>query len=530
MRSIETDVLVIGGGATGAGVQFDLAQRGLRVVMAEMNDIATGTSGRYHGLLHSGGRYAVRDQESAKECADENVILRRIAPHAIEDTGGLFVAFRNDPPDYVDPFKRGCTATGIPWEEISIREALKLAPAMDPTAVRAIRVPDAALDSFDLVHSIVSAAEQHGAKTLTYHKVISFEQSNGRVTGALLENRKTGEQLRVHTRYIINASGPWASEIGKLFGSTIKMRHSKGIMIAMNVRWVHTIINRLKPPADGDILVPVGTVCVIGTTSITVPRPDDYIITPQEVSQMMDDGEVMIPGFRNARALRVWAGVRPLYEDPNGANMDSEGREVKRTFDVLNHATRDGIAGIASIVGGKLTTYRLMAEKIADFVCKDLGHERTSQTATTQLPAAHLHAGRRLHTLPSRQKDLEQAPTHNGLICECEIVTRQQLVSAIDGADATIKLDDLRRDLRLGMGPCQAGFCGYRAAGVLQEVGSVTPTAAVNALQDFVQERFRGNRPLLWGHQLRQALLDETIYRRNLGLALTTPEGATDHG
>ena len=88
---METDVLIIGGGATGGGIAWDLAQRGLRVVLAEMGDLATGTSGRYHGLLHSGGRYAVRDAESARECIDENLIVRRIAPEAIEDTSGFFV-------------------------------------------------------------------------------------------------------------------------------------------------------------------------------------------------------------------------------------------------------------------------------------------------------------------------------------------------------------------------------------------------------------------------------------------------------
>jgi glycerol-3-phosphate dehydrogenase len=515
--SLTCDVLIIGGGATGAGVYFDLAQRGLRVVLAEMNDIGTGTSGRYHGLLHSGGRYVVRDPESAKECADENLVLRKIAPHTVEDTGGLFVAFQNDPPAYVEPFMKGCAAAGIPAEEISRAETLRLAPALDPTLVRAIRVPDAALDSFDLVHSVCDAAEQYGGKTLTYHKVVSIECSNGQATGALLEDRKTGERLRVHATYIVNASGPWANLIGDMIGVPIKMRHSKGIMIAMNMRWTHTIINRLKPPSDGDILVPVGTVCVIGTTSIPVPSPDHYEITPEEVTQMMDDGEVMIPGFRKARALRVWAGVRPLYESPKGDNLDSEGRDVKRTFAVLDHED-DGVAGIASIVGGKLTTYRLMAEKIADFVCGKMGIVRPCATEQTVLPAPR-HGARRFHALPKRLDEIEHAPQHRGLICECEIVTRPQLVEAIHKAGPSVQLDDLRRDLRLGMGPCQAGFCAYRAAGVLQETCQLPTDTATTALGDFVQERFRGNRPLLWGHQLRQALLDEMIYRRSLGLS-----------
>ena len=521
-RSIDCDVLVIGGGATGAGVMLDLALRGVRVVLAEMNDLTTGTSGRYHGLLHSGGRYAVRDAESARECIDENRILRRVAPSAIEDTGGLFVAAPVDPPEYVEPFIKGCAAAGIPTEEISVAEARKAEPALSPAIVRAFRVPDGSCDSFDLIHALASAAEAHGAQTLTYHKLTTIEVSQGAVTGALLEDRHTGETTRVHATCIVNAAGPWAGEVGALAGLNIKMRHSKGVMIAMNVRWVNAVINRLHLPGDGDILVPVGTVCVIGTTSVTVPRPDDLTITPQEVTQMLDEGELMIHEFRRARALRAWAGVRPLYEPPSKDNASAEGRAVKRTFSVLDHAG-EGVQGMYSIVGGKLTTYRLMAERVSDAVCKQLGVDKPCVTATTILPEPHERSGahqhRSYHTLPNRQSTLEHAPTHSGLICECELVTRPQLEARIAESGPTVKLDDLRRDLRLGMGPCQAGFCAYRAAGILQQTCNLPADTAIHALHDFVDERFRGNRPLLWGHQLRQALLDESIYRRSLGLA-----------
>ena len=101
------DVLVVGGGATGAGVLRDLARRGLRTLLVERGDFGTGTTGRYHGLLHSGGRYVAKDALAARECIAENRILRRIAPASIEDTGGFFVATPDDPDDYVDAFAGG---------------------------------------------------------------------------------------------------------------------------------------------------------------------------------------------------------------------------------------------------------------------------------------------------------------------------------------------------------------------------------------------------------------------------------------
>ena len=125
MAALEAEVLVIGGGSTGAGVARDAAMRGLKTVLVERKDLADGTTGRYHGLLHSGGRYAVKDPEAARECIVENRILRRIAADCIEDTGGLFVSTPWDDPAFGDVFREGCRATGVPLEEIPVAEALR---------------------------------------------------------------------------------------------------------------------------------------------------------------------------------------------------------------------------------------------------------------------------------------------------------------------------------------------------------------------------------------------------------------------
>src|ERR1700761_4271577 len=125
MVTLSTDVLVIGGGATGAGVAWDAALRGLDVILADRHDLAQGTSGRFHGLLHSGGRYAVKDPRAAEECIGENRIIRRVAADSVEDTGGLFVTTPFDDPAYADTFVAGCRATGVDCDEISTSEALR---------------------------------------------------------------------------------------------------------------------------------------------------------------------------------------------------------------------------------------------------------------------------------------------------------------------------------------------------------------------------------------------------------------------
>src|SRR3954470_12122401 len=136
MRTLTTDVLVIGGGATGAGVLRDLALRGIRAVLVEKGDLTHGTTGRYHGLLHSGGRYVVKDPRSAVECIHENQILRRTHTHCIEETSGFFVVTPEDEGDFPNKFKAACDACRVPCTEISVKEALRHEPLLNPRISR----------------------------------------------------------------------------------------------------------------------------------------------------------------------------------------------------------------------------------------------------------------------------------------------------------------------------------------------------------------------------------------------------------
>ena len=129
------------------------------------------------------------------------------------------------------------------------------------------------------------------------------------MTGARVRNELTGEEQDIAARFTLNASGAWAAQIVKMAGiEGVGVIPGKGIMIAMNHRLVNTVVNRCTMPADGDILVPIRTVSVIGTTDIRAADPDEIPVTQEEVDAMLDDGERLVPGFREARALRVWAG------------------------------------------------------------------------------------------------------------------------------------------------------------------------------------------------------------------------------
>ena len=161
----EFDVIVIGGGATGAGTARDCAMRGLRVLLLERFDYTNGATGRNHGLLHSGARYAVNDGESAAECIRENRILRRIASHCVEENGGLFISLPEDDLSYQDKFVESCRKAGIEAEAIDPKEAIRLEPSVNPSLTGAVKVPDGSIDPFRLTIANILDARAHGAVT-----------------------------------------------------------------------------------------------------------------------------------------------------------------------------------------------------------------------------------------------------------------------------------------------------------------------------------------------------------------------------
>jgi glycerol-3-phosphate dehydrogenase len=508
MASLSTDILVIGGGATGAGVAWDAALRGLEVILVDRADLAEGTSGRFHGLLHSGGRYVVKDPRAAEECIAENRILRAVAADCIEDTGGFFVSTPWDDPEFGDRFADGCRATGVDCEEIDPAHALREEPRLNPDVARVFRVPDGNIEVWKTVWALARGAEQRGARVLTYHAVVAIHRDGDEVTGARVRDARTGTELDIEARVTVNASGAWAGQIADLAGiEGVRVLPGRGIMIAMNHRLVNTVVNRCTMPSDGDIIVPIRTVSVIGTTDEHTEDPDDHTVLQSEVDAMLDDGEKLVPGFRRARALRVWTGVRPLFEDAKAADTDT--RDVTRAHALLDHRERDGVGRFVTITGGKLTTFRLMAEETVDAVCRQLGESRPCTTRTTPLPGSE--EGKH-YLLSERLERKEQHLRDEQLICECEMIPRRRLEETLH-RHPTLNLDDIRRELRLGMGPCQGGFCIYRATGILHGLDGLTAEQANGALLGFLQERWKGVWPILYGDQLRQARLDDWIFQ-----------------
>jgi glycerol-3-phosphate dehydrogenase len=209
---------------------------------------------------------------------------------------------------------------------------------------------------------------------------------------------------------------------------------------------------------------------------------------------------MMLDGVTTARAMRAYAGVRPLYD----LGAEAEGREMSRNFAVIDHQERDGIKGFTSIVGGKVTTYRLMAERVVDVAARHLGVSTPCTTAEVPLndrdePLDQLRHRPSMLGVPKPHGD--EAPLQP-LVCECELV-RSQDVAPWFKDPAVRDLEDVRRRTRSGMGPCQAAICSYRLASRLVTDRGVDGPSATRAMADFLETRWRGVRHVFWGSQLR---------------------------
>ena len=236
----EYDVIIIGGGITGAATARDCALRGLKTLLIERGDLCDGASGRNHGLLHSGARYAVTDPEGARECISENRILRRIASSCIDPTGGLFITLPEDSLEYQEKFIKACLDCGIDAEAITPEEALRLEPAVNPTLIGAVKVPDASVDPFRLVDANILDAIRHGADVIKFREVTGLVQENGDVKGVRLGS------ATIRSRQVVIAAGIWSARLAEMGGAHIDMMPSKGSLLIFGHRLTRMFINRCR--------------------------------------------------------------------------------------------------------------------------------------------------------------------------------------------------------------------------------------------------------------------------------------------
>ena len=391
------DVLVIGGGITGAGVALDAAGRGLRTALVERGDFAAGTSSRSSKLVHGGLRYLQQKEfRLVYEALAERQRLLRLAPHLVKPLPFLIPVFASGKAGQARAraYARGVgtalwmyDATGGArigklHKRLSKRQALELMPDLDGRRLAAgFLYYDARVDDARLTLTVAKTAASLGAVTVNRVEATGLLREGGRVGGAVLTDRIGGGRIEARAAVVVNAAGVWADELRALDEGTNprSIRPAKGVHITLPAgRPSLDIAAVLSAPGDrrSVFVIPWGDRIYVGTTDTDYDGPlDDPQCTAADIDYLLGalNAWVTKPIGRH-EVLGAWAGLRPLVGGPGPtAEEASPGGsglfpgKISKTADLSRrHAIRVASSGLVTIVGGKLTTYRAMAEDTVD--------------------------------------------------------------------------------------------------------------------------------------------------------------------
>jgi glycerol-3-phosphate dehydrogenase len=391
LASDEFDVLVIGGGVTGAGAVLDAASRGLKVALVEARDLASGTSSRSSKLIHGGLRYLEQyDFKLVREALHEReLMVSSLSPHLVKPVGFLYPLHEKLKDrtyvgaglalyDVLRGFQRA-----LPWHKhMSAKKIAEIAPSLRQDIVTgAVKYYDAQVDDARHTMTIIRTALRHGATIATRVEVDQLIKDGKKVIGATVTDTVTGSKIKVSSKTVVMCAGIWSDEMHERFGlkAGYGVTMSKGVHIVVPGSAIKSntgII--LKTAVSVLFLIPWGDKWIVGTTDTPYDgdRAHPYA-TIEDVQYILDQAnKVLEPQLKREEIIGVYAGLRPLVANTKGSATTKLSRE---------HTTDRSAPGFVSIAGGKYTTYRVMGKDAIDMAVTDL-RRIVNSSCTEKLP------------------------------------------------------------------------------------------------------------------------------------------------
>lgn len=534
------DVIVIGGGINGTGIARDCALRGFKTALFEKNDLSSGATGACSGMIHGGLRYLMYEVSTTKKSCLDSGYIQKIAPFLIfripfilpvskdkwsriylELADAYFNAY-----DWFVHLKRGKPHTFLKGDYLK-----KIEPLLKGEFEGAVTMDEWGVDPFRLCALNALSASENGADIFTHCEVKEILRENGRVTGVKVYDRIKREWRKVRGRIVVNAGGPWLNEVAKLGGCDVKIRPGKGVHIIFERRISNYGVIFRAIDGRQVFVMPHDNTYILGTTDDDYYGDlDDLHATHDEIEYLLQAAERVMPGIRNHRMLRAMVGIRcTLYKW--GVNEDLLSR-AHRIYDGSEY----GADGFFTMAGGKLASYRLMAEEMVDLISKKLGVVTRCRTHEVPLPGAEreisiedisreyklpLYYLKRAHRkygcrLEEVIKIGKEVTSGFDVVCQCEPVIDAEIRYAIRKEWAR-NLIDVRRRTRLGTGGCQGMRCGFHAALILAEELRLTPDEMFEVYLDFIKERWKGKAPVLsYGGLTQEEFMRRAIDIKNL--------------
>jgi glycerol-3-phosphate dehydrogenase len=523
------EVIIIGGGITGATIARDCAMRGFRVLLLEKKDFSCGTTGACTGMIHGGMQYVISEFEMTELSCIESGIFQREAPHLIFRIPSLHPIFTSieETGQFGNIFETysqiGVHKNSHHHIMLTAEEALELEPNLNPKIKGAITGDEPGIDTFRFVMANINAAAELGATIRNHAQVMDILRLNGQVYGVRVRDTLTGEECDYYAACVVNAAGPWTPWVAALAEIPFRLRPIKGSHIVFDRR-----ITTCGVSGTGSTVLPHenGTICGIAN-AFYFQNPDEVVANNNEVEELIAGVEMSLPIVRQLRVIRTYSGVRPTLPDEKSKDQ----RAVSRNYQIFDHEELQGVKGFITIAGGKMVISRKMAEDLTDLLCKKFGRDIPCRTKEEFLPGGEkqldpaelaeeynmpIHAVTRLvHRHGARAEqildDVRSMPQHKSHVCLCEPVTEAEIRYTIRH-EWVRTLDDLRRRVRLAMGPCQGMHCTAVAEGILVDELKRPSAQAHRDVLEFIQKRWRSRHPGLGGTQLRQEELIRACY------------------
>jgi glycerol-3-phosphate dehydrogenase len=529
------DVVVIGGGVVGTGIARDCAMRGLTTLLIEKKDFSGGTTGACMGMIHGGLRYLLYDVNTTKRSCTDSGFIQKIAPHLLfripfitpvkkDDSYpiGLVETLMEAYDDFAN-LKNGKKHTRLNREEAKLIE-----PGLADDIVGAVTIDEYGINPFRLCAANAISASEHGADVRNHTQAVRIiKDEKGAVRGLIYKDLMSSAERRVAAKIVVNAAGPWTPKVAEMAGVEVKLRPGKGINIFFDRRITNYAV--VAEAVDGRqvLIMPYENSTMLGCTDDDFYGDLDHLTaTHDEVEYLLQAVERVFPSIREHRMIRVMAGVRPtLFE---WRKIEDK---LTREHEIFDHEARDGVPGFVSVAGGKLATFRMMAEEATDLICKKIGVHAECRTHSEPLPGGDsapdtdalaaeyrvpAYAVRRMFTRHGSRcaRILDMIKDNRrlgGLVCRCEPVTEAEIRYVIRHEWAKT-LDDIRRRTRLGTGPCQSARCNFKAAVILAEETGMSAEEVWSASAAFLQQRWKGKFPILRGDQIAQEELNRAVY------------------
>lgn len=381
-------IVVLGGGIAGLSIARDLALRGFEITLIEKNTIGSGTTNKCAGMLHSGARYATKDKDVAKLCFQENMILRNIASFAVGKNDALFITLPKDSKEYQIEFEESCKEINIPVKFLSQKESLELEPFLNTNISGGYLAPDRVVDTYMLVNSYVLALNHLKTNILENTEILNATVN---LSGWNLSLKKSNSKKEIYTDYVINATGDSLSDTAKLFNINIDLIYIHGTMAIIDKKVSNRIISRCAPSAIGDVIVPLDDLSLIGSTWHELPHNIPITMNEKDKLDILNTGSKILSISKKWSIIDSFTGIRTHIKK----NTDSDDFNVKRDYAIVESNTI-GVSNFISVLPGKLTIARFVAEKVGDIVSKYLNSHTPSITAVTPLPEPSLNQENKL--------------------------------------------------------------------------------------------------------------------------------------